>query len=144
MRQESLRHAAVPCQPLDTEIYNEEFYQVDTTGAIVTLSSSVSLIYFYCSRLPSDGYFKPFPRVILTSSYFPKRCSLPSVTAQGGVKTLKQLACLEACKKLQIMGALTDNLVPDMVEEEDDEKLVIWTTSTNIISMFHQNLLVKV
>ncbi|KAK1360665.1 hypothetical protein POM88_045139 [Heracleum sosnowskyi] len=121
MRQESLRHAAVPCQPLDTEIYNEEFYQVDTTGAIVTLSSSVSLIYFYCSRLPSDGYNKPFPRVILTSS---RRNNL--IFSQ------------------KIMGALTDNLVPDMVEEEDDEKLVIWTTSTNIISMFHQNLLVKV
>ncbi|KAK1401517.1 hypothetical protein POM88_001122 [Heracleum sosnowskyi] len=98
MRQESLRHAAVPCQPLDTEIYNEEFYRVDSTGAIVTLSSSVSLIYFYCSHLPSDG-----------------------VTVQGSVKTLKQLACLEACKKLHIMGALTDNLVPDMVEEEDEE-----------------------
>nr|XP_017225109.1 PREDICTED: endoribonuclease Dicer homolog 2-like [Daucus carota subsp. sativus] len=56
MRQESLRHAAVPCQPLDTEIYNEVFYRVDSTGAIVTLSSSVSLIYFYCSRLPSDGF----------------------------------------------------------------------------------------
>lgn len=56
MRQESLRHAALPCQPLDTEIYNEVFYRVDSTGAIVTLSSSVSLIYFYCSRLPSDGF----------------------------------------------------------------------------------------
>ncbi|KAK1384264.1 Helicase [Heracleum sosnowskyi] len=129
MRQESLRHAAVPCQPLDTEIYNEEFYRVDSTGAIVTLSSSVSLIYFYCSRLPSDGYFKPFPRCNIDKEsekctlYFPKSCPLPSVTVQGSVKTLKQLACLEACKKLHIMGALTDNLVPDMVEEEDDEEI---------------------
>ncbi|KAF1002409.1 endoribonuclease Dicer homolog 2-like isoform X2 [Apium graveolens] len=130
MRQESLRHAAVPCQPLDTEIYNEVFYRVDSTGAIVTLSSSISLIYFYCSRLPSDGYFKPFPRCAVDKEsekctlYFPKSCPLPTVTVHGSVKTLKQLACLEACKKLHIMGALTDNLVPDIVvEEEDNEEI---------------------
>ncbi|KAK1400758.1 endoribonuclease Dicer-like [Heracleum sosnowskyi] len=129
MRQESLRHAAVPCQPLDTEIYNEVFYRVDSTGAIVTLSSSVSLIYFYCSRLPSDGYFKPFPRCEIDKELqkcildFPKSCPLPSVTVHGSVKTLKQLACLEACKTLHRMGALTDNLVPDMMEEEDAEEM---------------------
>nr|XP_017225094.1 PREDICTED: endoribonuclease Dicer homolog 2-like isoform X3 [Daucus carota subsp. sativus] len=129
MRQESLRHAALPCQPLDTEIYNEVFYRVDSTGAVVTLSSSVSLIYFYCSRLPSDGYFKPLPRCNIDKElqkctlYFSKSCPLPSITVHGNFKTLKQLACLEACKKLHMLGALTDNLVPDMVEEEDAEEL---------------------
>lgn len=129
MRQESLRHASVPCQPLDSEIYNEVFYQVDTTGAIVTLSSSVSLVYFYCSRLPSDGYFKPFPRCDIDKEsetctlYFPKSCPLPSVTVHGNIKSLKQLACLEACKQLHKMGSLTDNLVPDMLEEVDAEEL---------------------
>lgn len=53
--------------------------------------------------------------------YFPKSCPLPSVTVIGHVKTLKQLACLEACKTLHIMGALSDNLVPDLVEEKDEE-----------------------
>ncbi|KAL1827714.1 hypothetical protein ACET3Z_006126 [Daucus carota] len=129
MRQESLRHVAVPCQPLDTKIYNEVFYRVDSTGAIVTLSSSVSLIYFYCSRLPSDGYFKPFPRFKIDKElgtctlYLPKSCPLPSVTVSGNAKTLKQLACLEACKKLHIIGALSDNLVPDLVEEKDAEEI---------------------
>ncbi|XP_074323275.1 endoribonuclease Dicer homolog 2-like [Apium graveolens] len=128
MRQETLRHAAVPCQPLDTEIYNEVFYRVESTGAIVTLNSSVSLIYFYCSQLPSDGYFKPSPRCVIDKELqkctldFPRSCPLPSVTVHGSVKILKQLACLEACKTLHQMGALTDNLVPDMVEEEEDAK----------------------
>lgn len=54
MRKESLGHASVPCAPLDA-LPNKEFYSVASTGAIVTRSSSVSLIYFYCSRLPSDG-----------------------------------------------------------------------------------------
>jgi hypothetical protein len=37
---------------------------------------------------------------------------------QGNNKNLKQKACLEACKQLHLIGALTDNLVPDVVEEE--------------------------
>lgn len=56
MRQESLSHASIPCEPLDGDLSNEIFYRVETTGALATLSSSVSLIYFYCSRLPSDGF----------------------------------------------------------------------------------------
>lgn len=56
MRVESLRHASLPCAPLDNELFDEVFYCVESTGAIVTQSSSVSLIYFYCSRLPGDGF----------------------------------------------------------------------------------------
>lgn len=34
-------------------------YQVEATGAVVSLNSSVGLIHFYCSQLPSDrcSYF---------------------------------------------------------------------------------------
>lgn len=31
-------------------------YQVESTGAIVSLNSAVGLIHFYCSQLPSDRY----------------------------------------------------------------------------------------
>lgn len=54
MRREALRHADLPCEPLGTEMYGEAWYRVESTGAIVTLSSSVALLHFYCSRLPSD------------------------------------------------------------------------------------------
>ncbi|KAL3833920.1 hypothetical protein ACJIZ3_008656 [Penstemon smallii] len=124
MRRECLSHANLPCKPLDNEMYGEPWYQVESTGALVTLSSSVNLLYFYCSRLPSDGYFKPYPRCTIDKDLevctllLPNSSPIQSIIVQGNTKILKQLACLEACKKLHQVGALTDNLVPDIVEEE--------------------------
>ncbi|XP_031279444.1 endoribonuclease Dicer homolog 2-like, partial [Pistacia vera] len=126
MRKQSLCNASLPCSPLRNGMHAEEYYRVETTGAIVTLSSSVGLIYFYCSRLPSDGYFKPSPRCDIEKErevctlFLPKSCPIQSVQVQGNIKTLKQTACLEACKQLHKIGALTDNLVPDIVVEEAD------------------------
>ncbi|KAI3807875.1 hypothetical protein L1987_23811 [Smallanthus sonchifolius] len=123
MREESLLHASEPCTPLDLDILNESIYHVESTGASLSLSSSISMVYFYCSRLPSDGYFKPYPRFKIDketgkcSIFFPKSCPLKSVHVEGNGKLLKQLACLEACKQLHKVGALTDNLVPDTVEK---------------------------
>lgn len=56
MRKECLGHAELPCKPLDNEMFGEQWYEVKNTGAIVTLSSSVQLLHFYCSRLPSDRF----------------------------------------------------------------------------------------
>ncbi|KAK8582828.1 hypothetical protein V6N13_069596 [Hibiscus sabdariffa] len=126
MRKESLCHASDPCSPLSKDLYDEEFYHVASTGACMTLSSSVGLVYFYCSRLPSDGYFKPSPRCVIDKQmgictiHLPKSSPIQSVSAQGNIKNLKQKACFEACKQLHQIGALTDNLVPDIVVEEDD------------------------
>ncbi|XP_071711343.1 endoribonuclease Dicer homolog 2-like [Rutidosis leptorrhynchoides] len=126
MRDESLSHASEPCEPLDNEILNEVVYHVESTGATLSLSSSISMVYFYCSRLPSDGYFKPYPRFDINkqagtcSIYFPKSCPLPSIHISSNSRMLKQLACLEACKQLHKLGALTDNLVPDTVETAVD------------------------
>ncbi|XP_039018173.1 endoribonuclease Dicer homolog 2-like isoform X1 [Hibiscus syriacus] len=126
MRKESLCHASDPCSPLSNDLYNEEFYQVASTEACMTLSSSVGLVYFYCSRLPADGYFKPSPRCIkdkqlgICTIHLPKSSPIQSVSVQGNIKNLKQKACFEACKQLHQVGALTDNLVPDIVVEEND------------------------
>ncbi|GAV83983.1 DEAD domain-containing protein/Helicase_C domain-containing protein/Ribonuclease_3 domain-containing protein/PAZ domain-containing protein/dsRNA_bind domain-containing protein [Cephalotus follicularis] len=127
MRRESLRHASHPCSLLENEISEEEYYRVESTGAIVTLSSSIGLIYFYCSRLPSDGYFKPAPRCDIDEDsgvctlQLPKSCPIKHVCVQGNPRTIKQSACLAACKQLHEIGALTDNLVPDIVIEETVE-----------------------
>ncbi|KAI3470366.1 hypothetical protein Pfo_027029 [Paulownia fortunei] len=124
MRRECLSHADLPCEPLGNEMHGESWYEVESTGAIVTLSSSVALLYFYCSRLPSDRYFKPYPYCTINKElgsctlHLPNSCPVQTITVQGNTKLLKQLACLEACKKLHQVGALTDNLVPDIVEEE--------------------------
>ncbi|XP_071920504.1 endoribonuclease Dicer homolog 2 isoform X4 [Coffea arabica] len=124
MRQESLRHAFVPCAPLNGEVHKEACYKVQTTGAFVNLSSSVQVLYFYCSRLPCDGYFKSYPRVVVDKQsgtctlHLPRSSPIQTISVQGNTQTLKQLACLEACKQLHQIGALTDYLVPDIVEEE--------------------------
>ncbi|GLT72572.1 hypothetical protein SLA2020_444960 [Shorea laevis] len=127
MRKASLCHALVPCSPLDQSSLNdEEVYSVESTGATVTLSSSVGLIQFYCSRLPSDCYFKPAPRwdEKTLTLHLPKSCPLQKVVVQENINSriVKQTACLEACKKLHEIGALTDHLVPDIVVEEGDAK----------------------
>ncbi|MBA0706028.1 hypothetical protein Golax_018170 [Gossypium laxum] len=126
MRKESLCHASDPCSPLSNDLCDEEFYHVASTGAFMTLSSSVGLIYFYCSRLPADGYFKPTPRCIIDKQmgvctlHLPKSSPIRTCCVKGNFKSLKQKACFEACKQLHQIGALTDNLVPDIVVEEND------------------------
>nr|GEZ01549.1 endoribonuclease Dicer homolog 2-like [Tanacetum cinerariifolium] len=56
MRDESLSHAAEPCEPPNSAIFNQPVYRVESTGASLSLSSSISMVYFYRSRLPSDGF----------------------------------------------------------------------------------------
>ncbi|KAH9734176.1 Endoribonuclease Dicer [Citrus sinensis] len=91
MRKEALSHASLPCSPLNNHIY-----------------------------------FKPTPKFDINKEmgictlYLPNNCPIQTVIAQGNIKTLKQTACLEACKKLHQIGALTDNLLPDVVVEEHD------------------------
>jgi endoribonuclease Dicer len=48
----------------------------------------------------------------------PKSCPIQAIHVQGDTKFLKNIACLEACKQLHKIGALTDNLVPSIVVEE--------------------------
>ncbi|CAI0436579.1 unnamed protein product [Linum tenue] len=128
MRSESLRHASNPCPPLGSEFYDEEIYRVESTGAVVTSTSSICLIHFYCSRLPSDGYFKPAPHFVIDKEtsrctlYLPKSCPLPLVSVEGDIKSLKQKACLQACMMLHKIGSLTDYLVPDTVAEKLDDR----------------------
>jgi len=65
-------------------------------------------------------YFKPTPRWDRETgtSYLPKSCPLQPIRVTGDQKLLKNIACLEACKQLHKIGALTDNLVPDIFIEE--------------------------
>jgi len=41
---------------------------------------------------------------------------------KGTARTLNQLACSEAGKKIHQSGASTDNLVPDIVADEADAR----------------------
>lgn len=56
--------------------------------------------------------------------HLPKSSPIQNICVRGIPKNLKQKACFEACKQLHQVGALTDNLVPDIfVEEYDTEEI---------------------
>jgi endoribonuclease Dicer len=50
--------------------------------------------------------------------YLPKSCPIQAIHVQGDTKFLRNIACLEACKQLHKIGALTDYLIPSIVVEE--------------------------
>ncbi|CAN1351379.1 Endoribonuclease Dicer homolog 3a [Linum perenne] len=96
-------------------------YVVDRTGALVTADSSINLLNKYCEKLLGDRNYPSRPTFefeIVEKAY---QCTIklpPSAifqTIAGPVcrsqQLAKQLACLEACKKLHQMGGLDDNLL---------------------------------
>ncbi|TVU03862.1 hypothetical protein EJB05_50575 [Eragrostis curvula] len=132
MREESLRLAPTICQPLESTLCDEEYYRVESTGALVTLNSSVPLIYVFCSKLPSDEYFKPLPRFSIDKAlgtctlHLPKSSPVQTIHAEGEGSFLKQIVCLKACRELHAIGALTDSLLPELgVPYEDDPDIVV-------------------
>uniref|UniRef100_J3LQI0 Uncharacterized protein n=2 Tax=Oryza brachyantha TaxID=4533 RepID=J3LQI0_ORYBR len=128
MREESLRLGSISCQPLENTLCEQTYYRVESTGAIVTLNSSVPLIYFFCSKLPSDEYFKPFPRFYIDKAsgtctlYLPKSSPVQTVNVEGEVSILKETVCLKACQELHAIGALTDFLLPELGGVPCDEE----------------------
>ncbi|KAF0920587.1 hypothetical protein E2562_035731 [Oryza meyeriana var. granulata] len=131
MREESLRLGSISCQPLENTLCEESYYLVKSTGAIVTLNSSVQLIYFFCSKLPSDEYFKPLPRFYIDKAfgtctlYLPKSSPVQTVYLEGEVSVLKETVCLKACQELHAIGALTDFLLPELGVPCDEPDIVV-------------------
>lgn len=112
-------------------------YQVESTGAVVSLNSAVGLIHFYCSQLPSDRYSILRPEFIMErheksegpteySCRLQLPCNAPFERLEGPVcssmRIAQQAVCLAACKKLHEMGAFTDMLLPDKGSGGDGEK----------------------
>ncbi|KAM0946851.1 hypothetical protein DsansV1_C08g0079921 [Dioscorea sansibarensis] len=121
-----------------TEASPTSVYQVQSTGAIVSLNSAVGLIHFYCSQLPSDRYSILRPEFIMerherpagSTEYSCKLqlpCNAPFEKLEGSVcssmRLAQQAVCLAACKKLHEMGAFTDMLLPDKGNREEDDKI---------------------
>ncbi|KAK4267099.1 hypothetical protein QN277_023932 [Acacia crassicarpa] len=112
-------------------------YQVESTGAVVSLNSAVGLIHFYCSQLPSDRYSILRPEFIMEKHEQPEGpteyscklqlpCNAPFENLEGPIcssmRLAQQAVCLAACKKLHEMGAFTDMLLPDKGSGEEKEK----------------------
>ncbi|KAH9670549.1 Endoribonuclease Dicer [Citrus sinensis] len=115
----------------------EEGLDVQSCNLVIMFDPSRTVCSFIQSRgrarmqnsdylLMVKRYFKPTPKFHINKEmgictlYLPNNCPIQTVIAQGNIKTLKQAACLEACKKLHQIGALTDNLLPDIVVEKHD------------------------
>ncbi|PKA46582.1 Endoribonuclease Dicer like 1 [Apostasia shenzhenica] len=113
-------------------------YQVESTGALVSLNSAVGLIHFYCSQLPSDRYSLLRPEFIMERHERPGglteyscKLQLPCNAAFerldgppcSSMRLAQQAVCLAACKKLHEMGAFTDALLPDKGVGEDGENI---------------------
>ncbi|CAN4087097.1 unnamed protein product [Withania somnifera] len=116
----------------------DSVYQVESTGAVVSLNSAVGLIHFYCSQLPSDRYSILRPEFIMErhdksgspteySCRLQLPCNAPFEELEGPVcssmRLAQQAVCLDACKKLHQMGAFTDMLLPDKGSGVESEKV---------------------
>ncbi|KAH9328954.1 hypothetical protein KI387_001062, partial [Taxus chinensis] len=127
MRDVALNRTLKPPELHVNPIPSTEIYCVSSTDAIVSLNSSVALIHYYCSQLPGDRYYTPRPIFHINKEIgecvmeLPRNCPILSVKVQGKCCLLKNLACLEACKKLHAVGALTHYMLPAMEEVEQDE-----------------------
>ncbi|KAK3012238.1 hypothetical protein RJ639_012247 [Escallonia herrerae] len=102
-------------------------YQVESTGAVVSLNSAVGLIHFYCSQLPSDRYSILHPEFIMERHEKPGgpieySCRLQLPCNAPFEKLEGPAVCLAACKKLHEMGAFTDMLLPDKGSAGEREK----------------------
>ncbi|ERN08097.1 endoribonuclease Dicer homolog 1 [Amborella trichopoda] len=113
-------------------------YQVESTGAIVSLNSAVGLIHFYCSQLPSDRYSILRPEFVMNRHEKPGGsveyscklqlpCNAPFEKLEGpfcnSMRLAQQAVCLAACQKLHEMGAFTDMLLPDKGSGEEGENV---------------------
>ncbi|KAI4385111.1 hypothetical protein MLD38_003171 [Melastoma candidum] len=113
-------------------------YQVESTGAVVSLNSAVGLVHFYCSQLPSDRYSILRPEFIMVrheklgcpteySCRLQLPCNAPFENLEGPVcssmRLAQQAVCLAACKKFHEMGAFNDMLLPEKGSGEEGKKV---------------------
>ncbi|XP_057810425.1 endoribonuclease Dicer homolog 3a-like [Salvia miltiorrhiza] len=123
----SMIHTAVNRDPGDSPVKacntnKVVSYVVESSGASVTSDSSISLLHRYCQNLPLDKSFSPKPNFEISTEGNLYRCKMtlpPNASFQTIIgpaarspNVSKQLVCLDACKKLHLMGALDDRLLP--------------------------------
>ncbi|KAI5062975.1 hypothetical protein GOP47_0021522 [Adiantum capillus-veneris] len=133
-----LSHLKGSSKLLSAELASGTVYQVEETGAVVSLNSAVGLVHFFCSQLPSDRYSILRPEFRLRkhetdgssveySCELQLPCNAPFERIEGplcnSIRLAQQYVCLEACKKLHEMGAITDFLLPDTGSIEEGEKI---------------------
>nr|XP_047132460.1 endoribonuclease Dicer-like [Hydra vulgaris] len=119
-------------EEIEIEMMNEEdenlpvyFSHNGYDAPRITKDNAISLLYRYCSRLPSDQYCKTNPKFqyhILENQFcaecmLPLNCPLPQRIYKGDQMSSKDLAkksvCMIICKALHLFGELsTEHLLP--------------------------------
>eukprot|EP00850_Spirogloea_muscicola_P022108 SM000277S10343 [mRNA] locus=s277:85413:96633:- [translate_table: standard] len=99
-----------------------EEYRVESTGALLTTRTAVSRLHLYCDKLAHDKYYLSRPHFRLEevgdmhvcTVRLPLNAPFPMLRGQqrSCKETAKQSVCLEACKRLHQLGAMSDHLVP--------------------------------
>ncbi|KZV28338.1 endoribonuclease Dicer3a [Dorcoceras hygrometricum] len=116
---------------VETSVTSKEaMYSLNVTGASVGADSSINLIDRYCKNLPRDKFFVPRAKFEFLQEGNLYRCKLvlpPNAAFQtmigpeaSNAHVSKQLVCLDACKKLHVMGQFNDHLLP--YNEESPKK----------------------
>ncbi|KAL4418837.1 hypothetical protein ABPG77_001500 [Micractinium sp. CCAP 211/92] len=113
---------------LQAELARAPAYEVEATGAKVTLENAQLLLNSYVARLPSDEFtqLRPLYRTEhigvtahRTRVFLPSNSPLP--WADGAMMTGRRAAiaaaALQACKELHQLGALNDYLLPAVLDE---------------------------
>ncbi|XP_047327310.1 dicer-like protein 4 isoform X2 [Impatiens glandulifera] len=110
--------------------FDEKSYTVASSGATVSRALSVSLLYHYCAKLPRDEYFTPKPellyfnetKMIVCTIILPSNAPIHKIIGSPQInrEEAKKDACLKACKELHELGALTDYLLPEQEDENDE------------------------
>ncbi|KAF9162667.1 Dicer-like protein 1 [Actinomortierella ambigua] len=107
-------------------------YEVASTNAKLTMESSVSLIYHYCSKLPQGDVPMNRPEFDIsvsgTSGFIcmlklPESAPIHKLESDVmSTKTMaKRSAAFKACEQLHRLGALNDNLLPISREKPESK-----------------------
>ncbi|KAI1304584.1 Dicer-like protein 1 [Mortierella claussenii] len=111
-----------------------QMYEIESTGALLTLDSAVALVHTYCNTLAGDEFCSLRPDFNImpngTSGFIcnltlPPNAPLRTVQSdRASTKNMaKKSAAFKACQKLHVMGALNDNLWPIMTDILNDEDM---------------------
>ncbi|KAI8053785.1 hypothetical protein BDF22DRAFT_742760 [Syncephalis plumigaleata] len=118
--------------PFDTKDLEKYQYIEPSTGARITDTSAISLIYAYCQQLPRDIYCKPTPQWDfneVSEANFVCNLTLPNnahIRHVPGEVTrskarAKRLVAFRACMELHKLGGLTEHLMPIKLNNDKNE-----------------------
>jgi endoribonuclease Dicer len=110
----------------------DEFFTEPSTGAQLSRTGAIGILYQYCATLPSDAYSNHIPDFKMDHSGIGYVCTVtlpinaPISSIKGEIqpskKKAKQDTAFRACIELRRKGALTDRFYPYKVKISHDER----------------------